>query len=285
MFSKLIKSAFSAFLFLFLTLFFCVSISQASQPLKVAVTIGPYANFVKIVGKEYVDVHVLVPPGADPELYEPAAQTFVQLSKTKLYFMSGLLPFEKTMAPRLKSINKNLEIVDLSKFVKLNDGDPHIWISPPMVIVQVQTIEKTLSKLDPAHQKKYQTNASAFIKELQNLDKTFKTQLEKKKNRTFLTMHPSFGYLAQDYGLTQLALEHEGKSPHPKYIQTVIQKAKKDKIHYLLRQKEISPTTAKSFAGPLKLKIVEVDPLSPHYLENTKEFFKLLLNEFSQNVP
>jgi len=52
----------------------------ADAPLRVAVTILPQAEFVEAVGGDRVSVMVMVPPGANPETYEPTMQQMADLS-------------------------------------------------------------------------------------------------------------------------------------------------------------------------------------------------------------
>jgi zinc transport system substrate-binding protein len=82
-----------------LTLFFSMLFAFlgdgfATDKLPVFVTIAPQKYFVQQIGKDLVDVQVMVHPGADPHTYEPKPQQMVALSKAKLYFAVGI-EFEK----------------------------------------------------------------------------------------------------------------------------------------------------------------------------------------------
>ena len=57
------------------------------------VSIGPQKYFVQQIGKELVDVHVMVSPGASPATYEPKPRQMAGISKSKAYFAIGV-PFE-----------------------------------------------------------------------------------------------------------------------------------------------------------------------------------------------
>ena len=45
-----------------------------------------------------------------------------------------------------------------------------------------------------------------------------------------MVFHPSWGYFANAYDLTQMAVEIEGKSPKPKELIALINEAKEEKI-------------------------------------------------------
>jgi ABC-type Zn uptake system ZnuABC Zn-binding protein ZnuA len=86
------------------------------------------------------------------------------------------------------------------------DADPHVWFSVPNVIHWVETIERTLSALDPAHAEIYADNAQAYVRQLEQLDAWIEEQVTTipEENRKLVTNHPTFGYFADRYGLEQI---------------------------------------------------------------------------------
>ena len=46
----------------------------------------------------------------------------------------------------------------------------------------------------------------------------------------FMVFHPSWGYLAHDYGLVQVPVEIEGKEPKPAQLKELIELARKEGI-------------------------------------------------------
>ena len=53
--------------------------------------------------------------------------------------------------------------------------------------------------------------AAAYIEKLQALDKAYTEGLSQAKQKSFVTQHAAFNYLALDYGLKQVAIS--GLSP------------------------------------------------------------------------
>ena len=82
----------------------------ASDKLPVFVTIAPQKYFVQQIGKDLVDVQVMVHPGADPHTYEPKPQQMVAISKAKLYFAVGI-EFEEANLSKITAANPNLKII------------------------------------------------------------------------------------------------------------------------------------------------------------------------------
>jgi zinc transport system substrate-binding protein len=97
----------------------------AANKLPVFVTIAPQKYFVQQIGKDLVDVQVMVHPGADPHTYEPKPQQMVALSKAKLYFAVGI-EFEKANLSKITATSPNLKVIHTDHSIeKLAMEDHH----------------------------------------------------------------------------------------------------------------------------------------------------------------
>ncbi len=90
--------------------------------------------------------------------------------------------------------------------------DPHIWLSPPLVKIQAETILKALQEVDPAHRENYLKNYQDFIIRIDRLDAKLKEIFSHSQGMQFIVFHPAWGYFADAYGLVQIPVEVEGKS-------------------------------------------------------------------------
>ena len=88
----------------------CSPHAIAENKLSVFVSIAPQKYFVQQIGKDLVDVHVMVQPGADPHTYEPKPKQMVAISKAKLYFAVGI-EFEEANLDKITATNPNLKVV------------------------------------------------------------------------------------------------------------------------------------------------------------------------------
>ncbi|WP_353066576.1 anchored repeat ABC transporter, substrate-binding protein [Arcanobacterium hippocoleae] len=81
--------------------------------------------------------------------------------------------------------------------------DPHLWHDVKNAIAYVETIREELVQLDPQNAKQYQENAERYISQLHRLDQWMSSVLASipSKQRTLVTTHDAFGYLARAYGL------------------------------------------------------------------------------------
>jgi len=98
------------------------------------------------------------------------------------------------------------------------------------------------------------------------------------KDAKFMVFHPSWAYFAKAYGLTQLAIEVEGKEPKPKMLQRIIQKAEQEEIKAIFTQKEFSDKSAKTIAHQLNIKVIKETPLAKDWSENLIRKAKAIAN-------
>jgi len=95
-----------------LVLLFVLSIGSANagEKLSVFVSIVPQKYFVQQIGKDMVDVKIMVQPGASPATYEPKPRQMADISKTKLYFSIGV-PFEKAWLKKIAAANPDMKVI------------------------------------------------------------------------------------------------------------------------------------------------------------------------------
>jgi len=90
------------------------------------------------------------------------------------------------------------------------------------------------------------------------------------KDRAVLVSHPAFGYLCNDYHLTQISIEHEGKDPLPQNIAQTLKMAKEHRVKNVLIQPQYNNKGAEMIAEMLKLPVFMLDPYSSDYIANLR---------------
>lgn len=148
--------------------------------------------------------------------------------------------------------------------------DPHIWLSTILAAQIAQNITDALVKLDPSNAATFQANLKTFQKELDGLNHEIKSILNPipQNRRMFMVFHPSWGYFAKEYGLTQIPIESQGKEPGPKALQQIIEEGREQGIGVVFVQPQFSQKSAKVIAEELGAKVVPLDPLSEQWSEN-----------------
>ena len=98
--------------------------SLAADKLSVFVSIVPQHYFVQQIGKDLVDVQVMVQPGASPATYEPKPKQMADLSKTKIYFAIGV-PYENAWLDEIAEANPNMQVVHTDHGIEKLAMVPH----------------------------------------------------------------------------------------------------------------------------------------------------------------
>jgi zinc transport system substrate-binding protein len=260
--------------------------SRQQPKINVAVTILPQKYFVSRIGGKRVLVQVAIPPGQSPELYSPSAKQLSRLGRANLYF-SIEVPSERSILPKIRANFPNVTIVETSTgLLNLKSAehhhshgpehheaevlDPHTWLSPSNVLKQSEIISNALISADPEGEALYQENFVALRNDLLELDLWLKNLLKPHSGQSFIVFHPAYGYFAREYGLKQIAIEHQGKEPSAKQLARVFAQAHREGARMVFVQPQFSSQLAKKTAENLGLTVVELDPLQEDYMGNMR---------------
>jgi zinc transport system substrate-binding protein len=282
-------------------------IALAAGKISIFVSIPPQKYHAEKIGGELVAVSVMAEPGTDPHTFEPKPQQMVSLSQADIYFAIGI-GFEKAWLKKIKAANPRMQIVHtdigIQKFsmtVHLRHGDnarnhtetmpgfgqgraastgkehhpgsldPHVWLSPPLVMIQARHILNALVNIDPAHLAVYAANYRDFLVELADLDLELINIFSKKGKRDqFIVFHPAWGYFAHAYGLEQVPIEFEGKDPKPAQLIALIDYAKIQGIKVIFVQPQFSTKSAQIVAQEIGGQVVLADPLALDWADNIR---------------
>jgi len=264
----------------------CISNTQEQpsdeEQLIVAVSILPQADFVEQIGGNKTKAVVMIPPGASPVTYEPTANQLMELSDAKIYVALGSgLPFEMVWLDKIRSVNKNMLVINTSQGVDIIPKDPHVWLSPRSVKIQVENIYQGLVQVDPGNKDLYFQNKEQFLEELTTLDMQINESLGGSSNRSFMVFHPSWKYFARDYNLTMIPVEIEGKEPGVGDMVNLIETASRNNITVIFVQPQFSTKSAQVIADEIGASVVPIDPLGKDYITNmqivTDAFISTLL--------
>ncbi len=261
--------------------------ATASEPVSVFVSILPQKTFVEKIGGERVLVSVLVEPGGNPHTYEPKPRQMVALSKTKVFFAIGVT-FEEAWLHKIATLNKDMRIVHTEEGIERRrmvdhrqaekspdhdhaSGDPHVWLSPPLVMLQARNILQALTEVDPASSDYYEKNYKVFIDEIVDLDAELMATFGQRGGpRTFMVFHPSWGYFAEAYGLKQVAVETDGKEPKPRELRDLVEFARKKDIAVIFVQPQYSMKSAETIAREIGAQVAVADPLAADWAQNLR---------------
>lgn len=237
-----------------------LSLAAHAAELKVQCGIPPVASVVKAIGGDRVQVSSLMTGAQDPCVYSPSPKKVAEARDAALFFTAGM-HFEKAVAEKLLAMNPALTVVDSSAGV-IAPGDPHSWMSLPVLAGIAEVISQELSRADPACAVFYQHRLQEFQSQLSERHGKIKEKLAPFKGVTFYVYHPVMGRFADDYGLVQEAVELDGKSPSPKHLLTLINRAREENVRVVFVQPQFSDKSARILAERIDGRVVPVNPLA-----------------------
>jgi len=142
-------------------------------------------------------------------------------------------------------------------------GNPHVWLSPPDAIHQVEAIRDALIRADPAGAAAYRANAAHYVAELRALDTETRDTVATFRTRAFIAFHPAWAYFARDYGLEQAAVIERapGREPSPAEIAGVIRTARAIGAKAIFAEPEFPTKAAQVIADETGAKVLLLDTL------------------------
>lgn len=280
----------------------CTPHSRQAEKEQLYVSILPLRSLVEqIVGDDF-KIDVLVPAGASPESFEPTPRQYVALNRSKLIFNVGLIDFEQNL---LRNFPERGKLVDLSRGIRLLEGscahghahehahesagqekahasegdahgiDPHIWTSPRALKQMAANAYDALRTSFP-DSARYAKNYERLLARLDSLDTACAEALRQADVHTIVIYHPALTYYAADYGLEQLAVEHDGKEPSARHLARLIDEARREKVRRIFYQAQYPASTVEVIAEDIGARCVEIDPLREDIIENIGEITREL---------
>ena len=227
------------------------NVSNSSQKLVVISSILPIDEFVKKVGGEMIESSLIIPAGIEPHEFDPTINQIQTISSAEVLVYNGL------------GIENWLTKIDPPHKIDASNGlnascsdrrnmtlDPHVWLDPMLAKKQVENIRNGLISIDPSNKDTYNSNAKSFLAELDELDRSIRSELESCKKKDFISFHNSFSYFAKRYGLTQHSISESGPEAEvtPARLAEVINVAKNLGINVIYTEELMDPRYAQVIA-------------------------------------
>ena len=259
-------------------LFLVAALASAAERPIVFVSIPPQAWLVKRVAGEAAEVQTLLPPGANPHTYEPTARQIKKLSEAALYLTVGL-PFEVPLAARSGRLNAALKLAAMDAGIAKRGvpghdhghaepghvcaagGDPHIWLSPRLLCAMASNTVAALARALPQRQPALAAALETTVAEIRATDAAARAALRELPVRTWVVYHPSWGYFADEYGLTLLAVEEDGKAPSARHLAEVIAQAQAAGVKTVFTEPQYDRRPAETLARQVGARVAVIDPL------------------------
>lgn len=254
----------------------------AGDKISVVTTIFPQYDFVRQVAGDRVDLKMLLKPGEESHSYEPTPQDIIAIQNCDIFIYVGgendvwvedildSMPDAGMQTLRLMDCVDTVEEEHVQGMEEQpghtharDDGeeeadhsvheiDEHVWTSPENASLIVARIAELLSEEDPANAGVYESNASAYEKELERLDQKFREIVDSaERNLIIFGDRFPFRYFADAYGLEYYAAFPGCASdtePSAATMAFLIRKAEEEKVPAVLKMELSSDNIANAVA-------------------------------------
>lgn len=218
----------------------------------------PLAFAARQIGGKEVDVRNLTPPGVEPHDLELSGRDVRTIADADLVLYLGE-GFQPSIEAAIDSTSAHA--VDLLDAVDTRSGgedeqgaDPHVWLDPLRYAEIAEQIGEELDR---------RPEAERFAAKLRALDREFSQGLSGCERSEIVTSHAAFGYLAERYGLKQVAItgiEPEAE-PTPGDLEDVVRRVRAAGTTTIFFETLVSPRLAETVAREVGAKTAVLDPL------------------------
>lgn len=240
----------------------------------------------QIVDGTSVPVIDLTPPGIEPHDSELTADDLKTLSKAAMviYLAGGFQPsIDRSLATLPPARPEQIDALSGLDPIFVDDRggpdpgngtagqsadrsdqiDPHFWLDPLRMEKLAVRVSDRLGELDPPNAQSYRDGAALLSSRLRELDAKYRAGLANCDSRTIVTSHASFGYLAQRYELTQVAIAgmSPDAEPTPDQLRQVIDAIRRTGSSTVFVEPLASPRLADTIARETGATTTPLDPI------------------------
>ncbi|KXT78700.1 Laminin-binding surface protein [Streptococcus sp. DD13] len=234
--------------------------------------------------------------------FEPSANDVAAIYDADIFFYHSrtLESWAASLDPSLQK--SNVKVIEASQGMELDRVpgleeveagpgidektlyDPHTWLDPQKAAEEVQIIADQLSELDQEHKENYQKNAQSFKEKAQKLLQSYHPIFEKAKQKTFVTQHTAFSYLAKQFGLRQLGIAgiSPEQEPSPRQLAEIEDFVNRYRVKTIFIESNASSKVAETLVKSTGVSLHTLDPLEADpqndlsFLENIEQNLETL---------
>ena len=262
----------------------------------------PIHDFTERIVGDKMDVRTIITGDEEPHDFELQSSDMANISKADLIIYNGA-NMEAFMPDLKNATNNDNKFLDLSTGISLLESsgnglessdhnharvNPHTWLSVKNAETQLEMIYKKVSELDPENKDYYKANFDSALKEFQELDKEFETELSgvKSKEKYFVVSHAAFDYLARDYGLKQVVVTgiSPEEEPSAKQLAEIVDFVKAHNIGTVFFEGKATPKVAETLAKNAGVKTATLYTMETPTDDEAKEGYVKLMRHNLQEL-
>lgn len=255
--------------------------TQEQDGLTIVTSFYPMYAITKEISGEYNQV-MMIRSGAGIHSFEPSAADVAAIHDADIfiYHSRTLEPWAKRVNDSSKKDSKvkmieasegiTLDRVEGLEDIKVEEGidektlfDPHSWLDPELVALEAENIAEQLIALDSEHADTYRKNAQEFAEKARGLVTKYQPIFEQVPQKTFVTQHTAFSYLAKRFGLRQLGISgiSPDLEPSPKRLKEIQDFVEEYHVKTIFVEPNVSTDIAQVIAEETGVQIALLDPL------------------------
>ncbi|MGI8871123.1 MAG: metal ABC transporter substrate-binding protein [Candidatus Limnocylindria bacterium] len=248
--------------------------SVASSPgsggrLPVVTTTTVFADMVRNVGGDLVNVTSLVPANGDVHTFAPRPSDIRAVAGARLLVMNGLGFddwLQRTMGNAAQASTPLIKLAEGLSGVQLIGSDrsgsqnPHLWMDVGYGQLYVDRILGGLERADPANGARYRSQAATYRSRLAALDRWVREQVGgvPATNRRIVTFHDAFPYYARAYGITivGVAVPAPGQDPSAGYTAQLVGAIRQAGVKAIFSERQFPVKLADQLAAETGTRVV-----------------------------
>ena len=165
--------------------------------------------------------------------------------------------------------------------------DPHVWLSIKNARIELKNIYEYILKLDPINKDYYENNYNEYDKKFADLQTDYKESLKDLTKPYLVTSHAAFGYLCDEFGLTQLYLSglEPDATPTAKDIEKIINAVNKYKITTIFYEEMVGPEIANKIAKETGVKcevLCTLESLTKDEINNKEDYLTKMYDNLTK---
>ena len=255
---------------------------------RVAVPVSPIAGLVRALApRGDLDVVVMVPVGSNPATHAPSIRDQRRAAEATLFLEIGhpAFVFESTWLDGILD-GSSAERVVLFENCPVLDEDPHVWLSVSCLSAAAAVTAEALGRLFPAENDEISANLRRFDERLAAASESVDQRLRGHEGKSFVVLHPAWGYFARDHGLRQVEiLSHASGDPGAARLAELIRAGRDEGVSTVFTQPQFNSAPAEIVADELGAGTAVLDPLQEDPIQILEEAAAALVHAFEARTP
>ena len=241
---------------------------ESGHKLEVVATTVQITALTGEVGGDLIDLHGIIPAGADAHEFEPTASDLTAIERADVILRNGI-GLDDWIEDTLSA--GDVEPTIVTEGIAVREGeedgetvdDPHVWHDPANDKIMVDNITAALDAADPDNKSTYDANGAAYKRRLDETRDEVQAIINEipGENRKLITNHDAFGYFARAFGLELVGAVipsvSTGSEPSAEDTAALLDTIEREHVKAIFAESSVNPGLATTLANDAGVTIVD----------------------------